>query len=170
MPTGRPRIPSDIARQIFIDAGHRCACCGAAFPLERAHIVPWRESRDHSEENLICLCANCHEMADRDWDRRTFYEYKRRPWVNRQGASGARPEVESASQAQVEELVAILEDRALRITAELASQYQTDVRRCLADFLQLHKEHISALRAGQLIRAHEAPERVNEVETVPVRI
>jgi len=27
-------------------------------------------------------------MADRGWDRETFYTYKQRPWVNRQGAAG----------------------------------------------------------------------------------
>jgi hypothetical protein len=80
----RPNIPADVARSIFVEAGHRCACCGTAFPLERAHIVPWKAVKDHSAANLICLCANCHEMADKDWDRKTFYAYKSRPWVNRQ--------------------------------------------------------------------------------------
>ncbi len=81
----RPKIPSDVARAVFVQAGHRCACCGITFPLERAHIVPWRLSGDHSADNLICLCANCHEMADAEWDRATFLEYKSRPWVDRQG-------------------------------------------------------------------------------------
>lgn len=84
MPGNRPAIPAEVERAIFVEAGHRCACCGTTFPLERAHIVPWRESRDHSARNLLCLCANCHEMADRDWDRTTFYDYKARPWVSRQ--------------------------------------------------------------------------------------
>jgi hypothetical protein len=84
MPTNRPAIPAEIKRAIFVEAGHRCACCGTSFPLERAHIVPWRESHNNSAENLLCLCANCHEMADRNWDRSTFYDYKQRPWVNRQ--------------------------------------------------------------------------------------
>ena len=84
MPTDRQAIPADAQRTIFVEAGHRCACCGIPFPLERAHIVPWRDSADHSAENLLCLCANCHQMADRDWDKKTFYQDKRRPWVNRQ--------------------------------------------------------------------------------------
>lgn len=70
-------------RALFVEAGHRCACCGEAFALERAHIVPWRKSRDHSAANLLCLCANCHALADQAWDRKTFYEYKHRPWVLR---------------------------------------------------------------------------------------
>jgi len=52
MQLNRPRIPAKTERHIFVEAGHRCACCGSAFPLERAHIVPWRNSKDHSEANL----------------------------------------------------------------------------------------------------------------------
>jgi len=91
MPNSRPNIPVEVQRMIFVQAGHRCACCGVPFPLERAHIVPWSQSQDHSESNLLCLCANCHEMADKSWDRRTFDEYKRRPWVIR------RAELETGS-------------------------------------------------------------------------
>jgi tetratricopeptide (TPR) repeat protein len=36
MPQNRPRIPADIERQVLIEAGHRCAVCGAELPLERA--------------------------------------------------------------------------------------------------------------------------------------
>jgi hypothetical protein len=84
MPDNRPAIPLEVQRSIFVEAGHRCACCGVPFPLERAHIVPWSKSKDHSEENLLCLCANCHQIADKDWDRATFFAYKAKPWVNRQ--------------------------------------------------------------------------------------
>lgn len=83
----RPVIPAEVKRQLFIEAGHRCAVCGTPFPLERAHIIPWSKSNDHSLENLICLCANCHERADKDWDQATLREYKKNPWVNRQNSS-----------------------------------------------------------------------------------
>ena len=81
----RSAIPAETARAVLIESGHRCAVCGVPCPLERAHIIPWCESRDHGVENLICLCANCHEMADRDkWGERVLREYKARPWVHRQ--------------------------------------------------------------------------------------
>jgi len=90
----RPRIPAEIAREVLVEAGHRCAVCGTPFPLERAHIVPWRRTRDHSPENLICLCANCHGMADSGLlGERDLKEYKARPWVRRQlSSSRAKPE------------------------------------------------------------------------------
>lgn len=88
----RPAIPATVQRTVFVDAGHRCAVCGTPFPLERAHIVPWRVTQDHSAENLICLCANCHERADKEWDEKTLREYKRRPWVLRQNVT---PEISS---------------------------------------------------------------------------
>ena len=84
MPENRPHIPNDIQRAVFTEAGHRCAVCGTPFPLERAHIVPWSKAREHCAENLICLCSNCHERADRDWDQETLRQYKQNPWVARQ--------------------------------------------------------------------------------------
>ncbi len=83
--TSRPAIPAKISRQILIEAGHRCAVCGVPCPLEKAHIIPWRESKEHRLEDLICLCANCHSRADKEcWGEDTLREYKRRPWVLRQ--------------------------------------------------------------------------------------
>lgn len=83
----RTAIPKDTQREIFSEAGHRCACCGESFPLERAHIVPWSKSSDHSPQNLICLCPNCHEIADRSWDEKTFRIYKNNPWILRKRLS-----------------------------------------------------------------------------------
>jgi hypothetical protein len=81
----RPAIPADITREILIESGHRCAVCGAGCPLERAHIIPWHKSREHKAEDLICLCASCHERADlEDWGEKTLREYKQNPWVLRQ--------------------------------------------------------------------------------------
>src|SRR5688572_24335276 len=82
----RPKIPIPVVREILIESGHRCAVCGDSCPLERAHIIPWCESREHSVENLICLCAGCHQRADlENWGPRTLREYKRRPWILRKG-------------------------------------------------------------------------------------
>jgi len=81
----RPAIPAEIKREILIECGHRCAVCGTSVPLERAHIMPWHKSKEHKAEDLICLCANCHERADREkWGQKTLREYKKRPWVMRQ--------------------------------------------------------------------------------------
>jgi formylglycine-generating enzyme required for sulfatase activity len=81
----RPSIPADMTRQILIESGHRCAVCGAHCPLERAHIIPWHKSKEHKAEDLICLCASCHERADlEEWGENTLREYKRTPWVLRQ--------------------------------------------------------------------------------------
>jgi len=84
MPQNRPRIPADIERQVLIEAGHRCAVCGSELPLERAHIIAWSRSKDHSAANLLCLCANCHGRADsEDWGEAILRQYKQQPWVIR---------------------------------------------------------------------------------------
>lgn len=95
----RPTIPAEVSRQVFIEAGHRCAVCGTPVPLERAHIIPWHRTRDHSAENLICLCANCHQRADQEkWDTETLRQYKERPWVHRNyDAGGPPPSVPSSA-------------------------------------------------------------------------
>lgn len=84
----RPAIPVEVIREVLVQSGHRCAVCGVPCPLERAHIEPWHKTKDHSVENLICLCANCHERADREhWGEDTLREYKVRPWVLRQNGN-----------------------------------------------------------------------------------
>jgi len=81
----RPRVPAEIEREVLLESGHRCAICGTPFPIEQSHIVPWHKSKQHKAVDLICLCANCHEMADYGkLPQKTLREYKRRPWVLRQ--------------------------------------------------------------------------------------
>lgn len=80
----RPSIPAEIKRQVLAECGHRCSVDGEPCPLELAHIVPWTQSKNHNAANLICLCASCHERADKEkWGEKTLYEYKRLPWVRR---------------------------------------------------------------------------------------
>jgi tetratricopeptide (TPR) repeat protein len=94
MPQNRPRIPAEVERQVLIEAGHRCAVCGAELPLERAHIIAWSRSKDHSAANLLCLCANCHGRADTEkWGEETLRQYKQRPWVIRARIEAAAPNV-----------------------------------------------------------------------------
>lgn len=83
----RARIPSDVERAVLVEAGHRCAVCGDPCPLERAHIIPWRISKEHKAEDLILLCANCHQRADlENWGEKTLRDYKRVPWILRRQA------------------------------------------------------------------------------------
>ena len=89
MPENRPAIPSDVQREILIESGHRCAVCGEGCPLERAHIIPWHKAKEHTAENLICLCANCHGRADKEnWGENTLRQYKQKPWVMRRYEKG----------------------------------------------------------------------------------
>ena len=76
----RPAIPVEIQREVLFESRHRCAVCCEPLPLEYAHIIPWHETQDHSLENLIALCANCHSRADKEnWGNKYLYKYKQRP-------------------------------------------------------------------------------------------
>jgi TIR domain-containing protein/HNH endonuclease len=108
MPQNHPRIPADIERQVLIEAGHRCAVCGAELPLDRAHIIAWSRSNNSSVENLLCLCANCHRRAETEgWGEEALRQYKKRPWVIRaqtqEVASGAGARVGPPSEKNEEE-------------------------------------------------------------------
>ena len=64
----------------MLEARHRCAVCCEPTPLQRAHIRPWSRSRDHSIENLLALCANCHQRADAEhWGEQALKAYKHDP-------------------------------------------------------------------------------------------
>ena len=84
MSTGRPHIPAPVVQELLLECGHRCAVCGTPSSLDKAHIIPWAKTKDHSLENLLCLCANCHRLSHSDkWSVKILREYKRRPWVYR---------------------------------------------------------------------------------------
>lgn len=63
-----------------MEAGYRCAIPTCRFPIaENAHIVSWAESKDHSYQNLIVLCPNCHTLYDSGKiDRAAIVAYKKK--------------------------------------------------------------------------------------------
>jgi hypothetical protein len=76
--TRRP-LPSALARQIKVEAGHRCAIPTCRqWPVEIAHIVPYRLVKTHSFDNLIALCPTCHMRYDntKDIDQASMEQYK----------------------------------------------------------------------------------------------
>ena len=80
----RPPIPEALKRQVLYESCQRCAVCGFGLSIEIAHIIPWRKTQDHSPENLIALCANDHEIADKQkWTSKDFETYKKLPWALR---------------------------------------------------------------------------------------
>jgi hypothetical protein len=74
----RPDIPAELKRAVLVEAGHRCAIptCRTS-TTEIAHIAPWRDKREHTFDNLIALCPNCHTRYDKDEiDRKSMLMYK----------------------------------------------------------------------------------------------
>lgn len=60
MSDGRPPIPAELERSLFIEAGYRCALCKSTDSLVVEHIIEWSKVRNHEFSNMIVLCANCH--------------------------------------------------------------------------------------------------------------
>jgi type I restriction enzyme, R subunit len=118
----RPRIPAQIRRQVAVESGHRCAVCGESWPLEFAHIIPWHLCQQHLPEDLIYLCANCHERADKErWGKETLRRYKQNPAVRRHSPAEERARIRKAVILTVEmKLVDFRErdERLLRLDLE----------------------------------------------------
>jgi hypothetical protein len=75
----RDSIPEPIRRRVLVEAGHRCAIPTCRYTrVEIAHIEPWSKVKEHSFENLIALCPNCHDLYDKDKkiDRKSMRIYK----------------------------------------------------------------------------------------------
>lgn len=58
--SARKAIPVKLERDLMIESGYACALCRAIDPLEIEHIEEYAKVREHSFENMIVLCANCH--------------------------------------------------------------------------------------------------------------
>lgn len=76
----RQAIPAEIRRKVLVEAGHRCAIPHCTFTeIDVHHIVPWEICQEHSPENLIALCPNCHRRAHKgEIDRKALILYKLR--------------------------------------------------------------------------------------------
>jgi hypothetical protein len=62
--SNRPPIPVELKRKVLVEAGHRCAIHTCRHPtVDIHHIVPWDQCHEHSYNNLIALCPNCHRRA-----------------------------------------------------------------------------------------------------------
>jgi HNH endonuclease len=81
MPQGRPPIPAELERALFIEAGYRCAVprCQAVAPLTIDHIEDWARVKEHKFANMIVLCRNCHGLkgeGPRKLDRKALRQIK----------------------------------------------------------------------------------------------
>ncbi len=74
----RISIPNELKRKLLIESGHRCAIPTCKHPeVEFHHIIPWGKCKEHTYDNMIVLCPNCHSRADRGKiDRKSLLLYK----------------------------------------------------------------------------------------------
>lgn len=77
--SNRTAIPAELRRRVLVEAGHRCAIPTCRhIDVDVHHIVPWESCQEHSYENLIALCPNCHRRAHKtnEIDRKSLFNYK----------------------------------------------------------------------------------------------
>lgn len=78
----------DGVRPFFMEeANYTCQVCGAKDTILQIHHFSYEHVFHELEypESCICLCKNCHRVADRlrklEKERRIFYENKRKAYV-----------------------------------------------------------------------------------------
>jgi len=97
-PEGQPRgrhIPKEVASKLLEDARYRCCLCRVLIDpgslddetlfdsLEKHHLIHFSEGGEHTADNLLLVCANCHSKIHRHLDRypvETLQERKRH-WI-----------------------------------------------------------------------------------------
>lgn len=75
----RVPIPKETQRKLLVECGHKCSVplCNESFSLSFHHING--DPSDNEMSNIIVLCRNHHEMADRGRiDRKECLSYKER--------------------------------------------------------------------------------------------
>lgn len=78
--SSRPAISRQTQLDLLFEARYRCACDCEPVSLEKAHIIPWCETQDHSFENLVVLCANCHTRSHAEkWPESQLRRFKQQP-------------------------------------------------------------------------------------------
>lgn len=60
----RPPIPKEIANKLLYQSRFTCCVCrDSSKGIIIHHIIPWEISHSHSEENLVVLCLEHHNLA-----------------------------------------------------------------------------------------------------------
>lgn len=144
MANNRPSIPAVIKRAVLVEAGHRCAIPTCRFPTtELAHIIPYSEVLNHSYENLIALCPNCHTRYDKgEIDRKSMVIYKKKLVFLSDRFSryelNLLDHLKSTSKATVFGMLSIknlLDEELLSITQTLASTVYSDGTTEMTEFI-----------------------------------
>lgn len=76
--TDRPAIPAQMRRDVLIESGYRCAMphCRET-QIDINHIVPYVEVQEHTFDNLVALCPNCHRRyTNGEIDRKAMFQIK----------------------------------------------------------------------------------------------
>lgn len=53
-----------VRKEVKEESGNRCAICGAE-GCQIHHKIPWSHNGSNEKHNAVCLCPDCHGIADR---------------------------------------------------------------------------------------------------------
>jgi len=108
--SNRHAIPVELQRELLFECRYRCACDCEPVSLEKAHIIPWAQTADHSFENLVVLCGNCHTRSHAEkWPESMLRRFKKEPCALQRD----RMPAVSAEQKAMIDLIAAVQPEAM---------------------------------------------------------
>ncbi|MHA6262760.1 HNH endonuclease signature motif containing protein [Arenibacterium sp. CAU 1754] len=73
-------VPEQLKRQLLQEAGYRCSVptCRGTSALQLEHIKDWAKVQAHDFDNMIVLCATCHQrVTSKEIHKDAIRSYKR---------------------------------------------------------------------------------------------
>lgn len=60
----RESVPAIVQQQVYQRQQGRCALCATTNPVEMHHVISWSQGGADTDDNLVLLCRNHHDLAD----------------------------------------------------------------------------------------------------------
>ena len=61
------RAAKQVRWAVYRRDGNRCRACSRTWALTLHHLKPRRDGGEDTEENMVVLCRECHDLADEGW-------------------------------------------------------------------------------------------------------
>lgn len=70
-------IPQKVKQAVWERDGHCCIYCGRTYAMPNAHYIPRSNGGLGIEQNIVTLCADCHNNTDNSSMRPIMLEFIR---------------------------------------------------------------------------------------------
>lgn len=120
--------PTNVRRQLLVEANHRCAICREITPIEYHHVIEFHKIKHYDIRHMLAICPTCHTMCGLGAiDQKAQYEYKNRLNSSRNGKEpisfGSSVGPANFSWDELREIITVLHDSAIKHQPDGNSRY-----------------------------------------------